>query len=398
MAMGAALCFFLATLLFSRRNRCPSDPILGWFFAVNGCFFSSALLAEAQTNPDWLLVLWNSSLLDGPLLFLYVATLIDRQGKRPPKTGVHFVPYAVSWIVLGTLLLFVPEDLMERYLTWGGDPGTPLILKLFLWLETLALPLYLSGIGILLLRHSSAVSEEYSFREQVDLRWLRVLVSGAGVGWLLVEVPYRLGPRIGLHTEAGAVNAGFAVSAGVVFFLGYFGIRQGTIFVPNMGSQSGDPFSGPSNPSLHSSVSKHASVSKHGSASKYARSGLTEEERDELAQKVRDHMVQSQAFRNPTLSLSGLSADLSLSSHDLSRVINEGLGVSFFDFVNGFRVNAVRDALREGRSGSILTLAFDAGFNSKASFNRVFKRLTGVTPTQYQRNLSGSGSVQSESS
>jgi AraC-like DNA-binding protein len=69
--------------------------------------------------------------------------------------------------------------------------------------------------------------------------------------------------------------------------------------------------------------------------------------------------------------------------------LNERLKKSFYDFVNGYRVEEARRILRDPRRGDqkILTIAFDSGFASKAAFNRVFKRHTGMTPSEYKARL-----------
>jgi AraC-like DNA-binding protein len=91
-------------------------------------------------------------------------------------------------------------------------------------------------------------------------------------------------------------------------------------------------------------------------------------------------------YRDEDLSLQTLSARLSLPAHHLSWVINEVLGFTFSRLVNSYRVNEVKKRLGDpdeaGRT--ILDIAFEAGFNTKTAFNKVFKQQTGITPSEFR--------------
>lgn len=90
-------------------------------------------------------------------------------------------------------------------------------------------------------------------------------------------------------------------------------------------------------------------------------------------------------WRDPDLDLAELARRLGTNTAYLSRGLNEGLELGFAEAINGLRVEHVAARLRDGAGGDILTLAIDAGFGSKATFNRVFKERFGVTPSAYRR-------------
>ncbi len=90
-------------------------------------------------------------------------------------------------------------------------------------------------------------------------------------------------------------------------------------------------------------------------------------------------------WREPDLDLADLAARLGTNTTYLSRALNEGLGVNFAGFVNGLRARAVAEAMVAGEAGDLLSLAFDAGFSSKASFNRAFKSEFGMSPSAWRR-------------
>ncbi len=89
----------------------------------------------------------------------------------------------------------------------------------------------------------------------------------------------------------------------------------------------------------------------------------------------------------PELSLPVVARRLGTNTAHLSRALNEGLGVNFSTFVNGLRCDTVAAALDAGSDANLLTLALDAGFGSKASFNRAFQAAYGVAPSDYRRRV-----------
>ena len=88
---------------------------------------------------------------------------------------------------------------------------------------------------------------------------------------------------------------------------------------------------------------------------------------------------------DPELSLATLARQLGTNTGHLSRALNEGLGLGFSAFINGLRCETVAAAIDSGGDGDLLDLALDAGFSSKASFNRAFQARYGTTPSTYRR-------------
>ena len=82
------------------------------------------------------------------------------------------------------------------------------------------------------------------------------------------------------------------------------------------------------------------------------------------------------------LSITELAGQLEIPSNHLSQIINEQVGENFFEFVNTYRVKEVQDRIKENQDKkfTLLAIAFDSGFNSKSSFNSIFKKQTGITP------------------
>jgi AraC-like DNA-binding protein len=101
-------------------------------------------------------------------------------------------------------------------------------------------------------------------------------------------------------------------------------------------------------------------------------------------------MLKEKPFLNAELNLSEMADLLGTSSSWLSEIINGGKNMNFNDFINSYRVEEVKRQLDDEKHKviTLVSIAYDSGFNSKATFNRVFKKMTGVSPTEYIRSRS----------
>ncbi len=99
------------------------------------------------------------------------------------------------------------------------------------------------------------------------------------------------------------------------------------------------------------------------------------------------YMETEKPYLNPNLSINDVSENTSIPAYMLSQVINSRLGKNFFNFINGYRIDASKKLLKDKGNAerSILDILYECGFNSKSSFNKAFKSLTGMTPSQFKR-------------
>ena len=115
---------------------------------------------------------------------------------------------------------------------------------------------------------------------------------------------------------------------------------------------------------------------------------LSENDLQLLKTKLQNLMEKEKPFLDSQLTLSNLAKQIGVNTTALSFVINNGFGKNFNDFVNEFRVAEVKNKLNEGAAENLnlLGIALDSGFNSKATFNRAFKKFTGISPKEFQNN------------
>lgn len=123
------------------------------------------------------------------------------------------------------------------------------------------------------------------------------------------------------------------------------------------------------------------------SEQRYTKSGLNKDGITDIAIELRQFMTTERPHLDPDLSIASLAKQLDVKTHHLSQVINSSEGGNFYDFINTYRVKEVTTklALPSHHQQTILSIAFDAGFSSKATFNRVFKKHTEMTPHSFRK-------------
>ena len=117
---------------------------------------------------------------------------------------------------------------------------------------------------------------------------------------------------------------------------------------------------------------------------KYARSFLKGLDTAGIRARLSALMENEKVYRDSELSLQTLSGQISLTPHQLSQFLNEQLNTSFNTFVNRYRVEEAKILLNRNKDSNVLSICFFVGFNSKSSFNTIFKSLTGYTPTAFR--------------
>ena len=109
----------------------------------------------------------------------------------------------------------------------------------------------------------------------------------------------------------------------------------------------------------------------------------------EKGRRLKEAVATNRFYEDPELTLATLAVKLRIAPHDLSRIINTGLEKNFNDFINEFRVREIVWKMKDPDYDrvTLLGIAYESGFNSKTTFNRVFKEMTGKTPVEYKNSL-----------
>ena len=170
----------------------------------------------------------------------------------------------------------------------------------------------------------------------------------------------------------------------VVFIQGFFGIKQQIIYsIPSTESNQTYQIKKDETTDIIEEKQEKKPLKQ------YQKSGLKKTDSQNYLEELLLYMEEKKPYLDGKLSLKQIALALDISTNHLSQVINENLEKNFFDFVNEYRVDLVKEkmAVSSNRKYTLLALAYDCGFNSKSSFNAIFKKKTGLTPSQYLKSL-----------
>lgn len=122
----------------------------------------------------------------------------------------------------------------------------------------------------------------------------------------------------------------------------------------------------------------------------YKNSSLTPEIRETYKAKILAFMTTEKPFLDPEMTQAKLAEKLGVSSHHFSEVLNYNMDQNFYNFINSYRILEAQELMKnpKHKEDKIIAIAFDSGFKSKSTFNRIFKNYTGITPSEYRQEIS----------
>lgn len=356
---GISIALFISALLLVKKGKSKSDIFLFlWMLlsAVHLAFFSLFNTGDIYNYPQLLGLQFPLPLLHGVLLYYYVSSVTNQFPKKRLIVFLHLIPILVTYIYLIPFILLSSEQKIAVFKNNGIDYETFQIILLFI--VFLSGTTYVIWSSLLLNKHKKRIRNQFSAIEEINLRWLRFLTYGLGAVWLLVII----------IPNDTLIFSGVSV---FVILIGFFGVQQKNIF-------SGKKTIG--------KIAQKIDATEE----KYAKSGLSNELAEEQYKNLNQLMEQKKFFKNSDLALSDLASELKIHPNYLSQIINEKEGKNFYDYVNAFRVKEFKKLITvpENKQFTLMALAYDCGFNSKSSFNRYFKKITGQTPSQYAKSTS----------
>lgn len=310
----------------------------------------------------------NISLWLFSLYLLYALNLIDQRLKTStPIWWVFILSAPFTLYTVWDVLILQPNSamLLERY----RKPS--IIYHLFFKSHML----FVIGAGFWLLQQLRSFESKLKFQfsniEDLKMHWLRnytMILMGLYGFSLIAFLIYNFGFIHNIDSVYLVVNS---LTVLAVFYLSFNGIREYNL------AQFLDTFA-----STHEQKSPLPQ-----NKSKYESSTLSEKDIEQIYARLESLFRQEQLYTESQLKLAQVAKRLEVSSHHLSQVINTQFGRPFYEYVAHHRVKALKAKLTDPKHEpfTILALALEVGFNSKASLNRIFKSHTGLTPSQYQK-------------
>jgi AraC-like DNA-binding protein len=247
------------------------------------------------------------------------------------------------------------------------EHGVPLLFSFFLILTAMSGPVYFILSIRLFKKLDINIFNNFSTIENINLDWLRKLVYSFGTVWTILMVVASIHHVFHLFSWIFCTDGITLSLSAFIILIGYFGLRQVEIF-------------------SEKDTNRFITVDK---VKKYGGSSLKESDAVQYVEKLKNYMDAEKPFLNPNLNLPQLAKDLEMPSYQLSQVLNKNIELNFFDFINSYRVEETKAKMADSKYDnlSLLGIAFESGFNTKSAFNRVFKKITGLTPSEYKRQL-----------
>jgi AraC-like DNA-binding protein len=343
---------FLFLINISQTNSI-ANRWLGMFYLGLACSFSQLFIYKAELFQNFPLLVHLLELPAWATLPCFYLAVLKFTGRTVNKKRflIHFIPF-FSFLVFS--ILYIMPFLM------GSVQRTP---EIPFWLGTF-IRYFFTGQLIFywllsyqtLTDHKKHLLSVASSIEDVNLKWLKNLLVASLVMILAKIIPIegRLNSIIPLIYFAG------------MMVLAYYSIRQQGIHPIEL-------------------FTINSTSEETGDKEVWER--LEADQVEELQRKVIRITMQQRLYLDPSLTLPALSKATEINVQDLSYVLNKGIKKNFYQFINELRVEEAKILLLSDKVKTLdmLGIATHAGFNSKTTFNTTFKKLTGLTPSQYQK-------------
>ena len=334
---------------------------------------SLALLARVSTVPRDVFQTFPKLLLlpdlliyfiYGPVFFFYIQKLLTIPPKSVKKRWMHFIPASIHFISY-LPLAFLPHQVFidrvvreEIHIAFIISGGFALLFNAYYWFRCFKLVKYYQKNSV----------DNHSFDENIQyLNTVLALKAIVLLIWLSTCIIYATGLFSKFKTielTETSTDIIWLVFSSITYCLGYFAITQ---------------------PEVFKQIAPEDIETAPPSEEKTERHTMPNEELSLLKRQLMELMNNEKPYLNAQLTLAELAEKASMTSHNLSRVINEGFSRNFYDFVNSYRVEAFKKEIEQKQhmQKTLLAIAYEVGFNSKSSFNRSFNKLTNMSPSKY---------------
>lgn len=357
--IGAVQGAVVAGLLLGRATNRTANRLLGAFllaFVLQIVPYIIGFAGFYMAYPWLSFAPFSITLVYGPLLYLYVAR-ITADG-LPARWWVHLIPGALQ----ATYYLVVFAHPLPFKNDWDLRIQEPFVDPVESLLTFLSLGGYLVAAILRYRRYERWLRDETSDPDLYSLSWVRTFLV-LFTATVVLDAGFETYSRFVQHLTYLRFFWLYAWYAALAYYLALEGWRNAGRAYPQPLIVA--PAAAPP-PEIRKPAFDLAAA----------------------AEEFRERLIASDHWRDPGLTLPLLAERMAISPTQISRFVNDGLGQNFTETVNRIRVQAVQERLRDpAETRDILTLALDAGFNSKASFNRCFRAFTETTPTEFRNSV-----------
>lgn len=356
--------------MYFRRGNRVATTLLGMLVLIFAFNIADEFVEAAgfiDELPHFLLATFTLPLMIGPLLFIYGQYLSQSRKRIRTKDWLHFLPFALATIYFSPFYLLSGNEKLEAIRQ--GILSDEIVL--FASIKGVHLLIYF-GVILYAIHKSMRQKSLLSRAQHVKVIWYKWLILALLIVWLITGALY-YAPFLSDKEIWDSDYVAALLQTIVIYTYAFLAITY-----PGSLDHAVAPAIVQSEPETSDSIHH-----------RYRTSPIDAQQKKYYLNLLLDHMEAEQPYLNAELSREDIARQFSISAHNVSQIINEELGVNFYEFVNRYRVDEVKRKLDAGEQAqkTLLAIAFEAGFKSKSSFNRVFKQHAGMTPTQFLSGL-----------
>ena len=305
-----------------------------------------------------------SSFLFGPLSYLYVRSCTEKEFQLKPLEWLHFLPFVLDVLFFMPFLLKSGTEKIDAFDNWQKT-GDFVRNNYLHFLKTLHCLIYIVFSGRLILRYVKHLTNTSSKIDYIFNRWMWL--------FLFLMVLPSLSHVIYFIFQFKHIVITLSLLSFIIFTLAIYCM---TLAKPEI---------------FHTFPHQMTveDVERTVQGKRQTAATLIPSQREESFSKLVTFVEKEKPFYAPELTISELANQVKMPINLLSQTINEHLNVHFLDFINGYRVEDVKGKLADPQLShyTILAIAFESGFNAKSTFYTVFKKHTGVTPSEYRKQV-----------
>ena len=321
-------------------------------------------------------VLMPLPILPAVLLYLYLLSFKETITWR--KAWPHFIIFFVFFFLTYWNLSAIARSYPNApHIPVEGIKRPTTLAILFVRTAQNFLYYFLSRKAITSYQHS--IKQLFSETSRIDLQWTRFLVNGYAVVICTFLVIFPLLLRFPDYFNS-LILLNMAVATPYIYMAAYKGFIQPTIWQiePGINKQT-----------VEEEIFEVENVKDVAAVDGSVRSSkpkLPDNKIGEIVKRVTEVMETDKIYQEPELTLQQLADKLQYPYYQVSQAINDGMNKNFYDLVNNYRIEEAKRLLLDPKNlnYTVLSVGFEAGFNSKTTFNTVFKKFTGLTPTEYR--------------